>query len=212
MYPYYSYYPYTPYIHPNFLSYYGLRNQNHYFHRQQPVTGQVTWTEGGELTKCEIPWSFNEYMTAAVGEDSPYGCGDSIKIKNISAPYGREVIVTVVDEVAGYPPNRINIHRRAFEALGVNPNIGVLNVEITPTPELEQERWGKYLLEVTQVAYPSYRVTEYRTVGKSRISESQIKETYEFVLQSAQEKIKVQGNVVYNPNTDRVYSFDIKEV
>lgn len=151
-------------------------------------------------------------MTAAVGENSPFRCGQMLKIRNLSAPYGREIIVKVVDEVPGYQDNEINLHRRAFQALGVNPNIGRLNIEIFPSPQLEEEKWGKYLLEVTQAAYPGYQVTDYKTVRKSRISDQQIRETYEFQLQSPQETITVQGNVIYNPNTDRIVSFDIKEM
>lgn len=180
--------------------------------RQQGIRGIATWTDGGETTKCGIPWSDQEYMTAAVGENSPFRCGQMLKIRNLSAPYGREIIVKVVDEVPGYQDNEINLHRRAFQALGVNPNIGRLNIEIFPSPQLEEEKWGKYLLEVTQAAYPGYQVTDYKTVRKSRISEQQIRETYEFQLQSPQETITVQGNVIYNPNTDRIVSFDIKEM
>lgn len=180
--------------------------------RQQVIKGQATWTTGGPVTKCGIPWSTNEYMTAAVGENTPYECGESIKVRNISVPGEREVIVTVVDRVAGYPPNRINLHRNAFVALGANPDIGVLNVEITPHPQLEEEKWGKYLLEVTQSAYPSYDAVDYQLIEKKQISPTQTRETYEFTLQSPRERIKVRGRVVYNPVTDRVISFDITEV
>jgi hypothetical protein len=105
-------------------------------------------------------------MTAAVGVNTPYQCGQALKITY--PPTQRVLVVTVVDRVPDYPPNRINLHRKVFEALGANPDLGIINVEITPSPELEQERWGKYLLEVTQSAYPTYNVTEYRTVGKNR--------------------------------------------
>lgn len=180
--------------------------------RQQAIRGQATWTNGGPVTKCGIPWSTNEYMTVAVGENTPYECGEMIKVKNLSVAGEREVIVTVVDRVAGYPFNRINLHRRAFEALGANPSIGIVNVEITPHPQLEQEKWGKYLLEVTQVAYPSYQVTDYQSIEKTQDSPTETKEVYEFTLQSPQEQIKVRGTVVYNPKTDRIISFDIMEV
>ncbi|WP_102349114.1 DUF3889 domain-containing protein [Bacillus sp. Marseille-P3661] len=176
------------------------------------ITGQATWTDGGQVTKCNIPWSDNQYMTAAVGENTPYQCGQTLKIRNLSEPGQREILVEVVDRVAGYPANRINLHRRAFEALGANVSLGVINVEIIPTPELEQEKWGKYLLAVTQSAYPGYRVTDYKSVGKTQISPTQTREIFEYILHSQQEQIKIRGTVVYNPNTDRVISFDIKEV
>ncbi|WP_138417555.1 DUF3889 domain-containing protein [Aquibacillus sediminis] len=180
--------------------------------RQQSVQGQATWTEGGQTTQCGIAWSTNQYMTAAVSDSSPYQCGQLLKIKNLSLPGEREIIVTVVDKVEGYPANKVNLHRQAFQALGANPSIGVLSIEITPSPELEQERWGKYLLEVTQVAYPNYNVTEYNLVSKNQLTNQRMKETYEYILQSNQEQMKVRGTVTYNPSTDRIISFDITEV
>ncbi|WP_079530032.1 DUF3889 domain-containing protein [Halobacillus hunanensis] len=199
-----GYHPYLAYPFHNYRGYVP------YYYRQQPVRGQATWTEGGQVTQCGIPWSENHYMTAAVGENSPYQCGQTLKIRNLASQ--REVLVTIVDKVPGYPPNKINLHRQAFQTLGGNLDAGVINIEITPSPELEQEKWGKYLLEVTQTAYPEYNVIEYNSVGKTQLSATQIKETYEYILTSPQERIKVRGNVIYNPDTDRVISFDIKEV
>ncbi|WP_102028421.1 DUF3889 domain-containing protein [Salirhabdus sp. Marseille-P4669] len=189
-----------------------LPYSNHYYHRQRPVRGQATWTDGGQVTNCGIPWSENQYMTVAVGEQSPFTCGQTIKVRHYTSLGPREVIVTVVDKVRGYPANRLNLHKRAFEALGARPEVGVINIEILSSPELEEEKWGKYLLEVTQVAYPSYNITDYKQVEKKSISANQTQETYEFVLESPDDgQIRVQGNVIYNPNTDRVISFDIKE-
>ncbi|WP_099158229.1 DUF3889 domain-containing protein [Virgibacillus ndiopensis] len=210
---YYYPYVYSPYYFQNPHATYD-RNYpyyNNYLDRQQPVRGQATWTEGGQVTKCGIPWSSNQYMTVAVGENSPYQCGQTLKITNLTTPT-RDILVTVVDQVPSYPANKINLHRKAFEALGANTSQGVINVEISPSPELEQEKWGKYLLEVTQTAYPNYNVTEYNKIGETQLSSNQTQETYEYVLQSSQERIKVQGTVIYNPNTDRIISFDIKEV
>lgn len=178
--------------------------------RQQTIQGQATWTDGGQVTQCNLPWSQNEYMTAAVGVNTPYQCGQAIKVKYPQTQ--RELIVTVVDRVPDYPANRINLHRRAFEALGANPAEGVINVEITPQPELEEERWGKYLLEVTQAAYPAYQATDYRFVSRTDVTPTQTREIYEFTLRSTQETIRVRGTVVYNPQTDRIVSFDIQEI
>lgn len=202
--------PFNSYYYPSYnLDYF---SDPVYSDRRQPIRGQATWTDGGQVTKCGIPWSKNQYMTAAVGENTPYQCGQTLKIKSLAAPGPREIIVTVVDRVAGYPRNKINLHRKAFQALGVNPAIGVIPIEIIPSPELEEERWGKYLLEVTQAAYPSYDVTDYKSVGKTQLSSTQTKETYELILKSPQENIKIRGNVIYNPNTNRVISFDLQEV
>ncbi|MRG86114.1 DUF3889 domain-containing protein [Salinibacillus xinjiangensis] len=178
--------------------------------RQQPISGQATWTEGGQVTKCNQPWSSNEYMTVAVGENTPYQCGQTLKVTNPTNQ--REVLVTVVDQVKGFPPNKINLHRKAFEALGVSPDMGVINVQITPQPQLEEEKWGKYLLEVTQTAYPNFKVTDYNSVEKTSVSSNRTREVYDFKLQSPQESLVVRGTVLYNPNTDRVISFDIKEM
>ncbi|MGN8645857.1 DUF3889 domain-containing protein [Gracilibacillus sp. HCP3S3_G5_1] len=178
--------------------------------RQNLINGQATWTEGGNVTQCNIPWSHNQYMTVAVSSNSPYQCGQTIKVRN---PQNlREVIVTVVDTVPNAPETRLNLHRRAFEALGVNPSVGVISIQFEPSPELEQVKWGKYLLEVTQVAYPNYNVTDYSFVEKTQLGENRVREVYDFHLQNTQERITVRGTVVYNPTTERVISFDIKEI
>jgi len=216
------------YYNPNFSPapyYYWPAYQNHRYEtgwnlpfspdvdfRQQPIKGQASWTNGGPVTQCNIPWSDNEYMTASVGTNSPYRCGQTLKIRNLSAPAQKEILVKVVDQVQGYPANKINLHRKAFEALGSSPSVGVINVEITPSPEVEQEEWGRYLLTITQAAYPGYRVTDYRYIGKSTESSNRTKQSYEFTLQSPQETMKVKGTVFYDPNTNRVISFDLNEM
>lgn len=182
-----------------------------YPHRQQTIRGQATWTEGGPVTKCGIPWSANHYMTTAVSPESPYQCGQTLKISNPAIPQ-RQIIVTVVDEVRGYPPNRINLQRQAFSALGANPSQGVIDVEITPSPELEAQEWGKYLLEVVQIGYPKYNVLEYDKTGETQLAGNRVKETYEYVLESPQERLKVRGTVIYNAATDRIVSFDVQEI
>ncbi|WP_106408547.1 DUF3889 domain-containing protein [Alteribacter populi] len=191
--------------------YYNNVTHPYYMERQQPIRGQATWTEGGEVTQCGIPWSENQYMTVAVGVNAPFRCGETLIIKNLSLP-GNEVSVTVVDEVPTYPPNKINLHRNAFQALGADLNEGVINVEIAPSPELDEGAWGRNLLGVTQSAYPNYNVVDYKSIEKTVPSPGQTRETYDFILQSPQEQITVQGNVTYNPNTNRVINVDLKEV
>jgi hypothetical protein len=210
---YHSYWSIVPYSQPTYYDYnrsYSLYPYHQY--RQQPVRGQATWTDGGQITKCGIPWSDNEYMTASVGTNAPYRCGQTLKIRNLSSPSQKEILVKIVDQVPSYPANKINLHRRAFLALGSNPSVGVINVEITPSPEVEQEEWGRYLLTITQAAYPSYRVTDYQFIGKSQESPTRTKQMYEFTLQSPQETMKVRGNVLYDSNTNRVISFDLNEI
>lgn len=193
------YYPYQ------FNPYFAL---NH--NRQNMIRGQATWTEGGQVTQCGIPWSDNQYMTVAVAPNSGFQCGQTIKVRNPAN--AREILVEVVDTVPGNPANRINLHRRAFEALGARPEMGIINVEITRTPELEEERFGKYLLEITQVAYPGYNVVDYSFLGRERIDANRIRESYEFVVRSPREELTVHGTVVFNPTTNRVISFNLEEL
>lgn len=211
MFPYLPFaYPFYAMPYPSQVSLTDVRFSNEA--RQQAVRGQATWTEGGEVTKCNLSWSANNFMTAAVGEDSPYQCGDYIRIRNIGAPYGREIVVMVVDEVVGYPPNRINLQRRAFQALGVNPNIGVLNVEIMPMEDTETEMWGAHLVNVVRVAFPAYQLVDYRLVSKSKVSENVEKESYTFSMQHGQESIEIVGDIIYNPHTNRILSIKMEEV
>ncbi|MCA1011714.1 DUF3889 domain-containing protein [Halobacillus halophilus] len=219
MYSHYYHVPYgyphvpAPYQEPSYSRYsypHYFANRQSYYDFRQPVRGQATWTEGGAVTQCGIPWSNNQYMTAAVGSNSPYQCGQAIKVRNVTN--GRVVIVTVVDKVSNYPANKINLHRKAFEALGANIDLGVINVDIIASPELEEEKWGKYLLEIIQAAYPNYNVTDYSKVSQNQVNGGGIREVYKFVMQSPQETTTIQGSVVYNPNTDRINSINFKEV
>ncbi|GGJ85093.1 hypothetical protein GCM10007063_04540 [Lentibacillus kapialis] len=181
-----------------------------YNSRQQQISGTATWTEGGQLTKCGIPWSDNLYMTTAVGEDSPYQCGQTLQI---SYPVtGRSILVEIVDQVPGYPNNRLNVHRRVFEILGANPQQGMIDILILPVGQIGQQQWGRYLREITQATYPNYNVTGYSYVGKTAESASRTKETYEFILKSGQETITVHTSVVYNPNNNRINSVNVNEV
>lgn len=210
---YHPYWPATAYSLPSHSDYnrsYSLDPYDQY--RQQSVRGQATWTDGGQVTKCGIPWSDNEYMTASVGTNAPYRCGQTLKIRNLSSSSQKDILVKIVDQVPNYPANKINLHRRAFLALGSDLSVGIINVEITPSPEVEQQEWGRYLLNITQTAYPGYHVTDYQFVKKSQQSPTRATQMYEFTLQSPQETMKVQANVIYDPNTNRVISFDLNEV
>lgn len=211
MYPYYNQYqPVNQFyreapVHP-------YPQQFRYWDRQPVLSGQATWTDGGRVTQCGIPWSYSEYMTAAVGVNSHYQCGQTLKVRNLSTQNQREVIVTIVDKVPGFPADKINLHRKAFEALGADPTVGVINIEFEPSPELAEEKWGKYLLEVTQIAYPNYNVSDYNFVERTNPAPNQTREVYRYTLQSPQERIIIRGTVIYNSNTNRIVSFDIKEI
>ncbi|MDG5788362.1 DUF3889 domain-containing protein [Evansella sp. AB-P1] len=193
--------------------------------RQQPARGQASWTDGGQVTRCGIPWSHNQFMTVAVGVNAPYRCGDILIIRNLTSPGQREITVTVVDQVTNYPANKINLHRNAFEALGANLNEGVINVEIIPAtnqvpqpspnqgpqPSVNDNGWGRLLSGVIQSAYPSSQVVNYQPIGKTEVSPTQTRETYEFTLQGLQGQLKIRGNVVYNSSTNQLVSVDLKE-
>ncbi|UOQ87153.1 DUF3889 domain-containing protein [Gracilibacillus salinarum] len=189
--------------------YYNYGYTNSYMMRPQTLNGTATWTNGGNVTKCGIPWSYNQYMTVAVSSNSSFQCGQTLKVTN--PQNGREAIVTVVDTVPNVPANQLNLHQRAFQILA-NPSVGVLPVQFQASPEVEQEKWGKYLLEVTQTAYPNYNVTDYGFVERTPVTNDQVKEVYDFYLTNGQEQLTVRGTVVYNPMTNRVVSFGITEL
>ncbi|WP_142303575.1 DUF3889 domain-containing protein [Evansella halocellulosilytica] len=219
----YYYYPYYQHGYYPFIE--GNRYNQHPYHsydrsftvnphdmwRQQTVRGQASWTEGGPVTQCNIPWSHNDYMTAAVGANAPYQCGQMLRVKNITSPDQEEISVMVVDQVPGYPPNNINLHRNAFEALGADPNVGIIQVEITPEED-EENAWGRYLLRIVQTAYTGYDVLDYTRTEETEVSPTQIIETYEYRLQSPEETISVRANITYNPQTNQVVSLDLTEL
>lgn len=176
--------------------------------RQQPLIGQATWTDGGPITQCGIPWSHNQFMTVAVGQNTPYYCGQELTIRNRTAPF-REITVTVVDKVPNYPPNRVNLHRRAFTALGANPSLGVLEVDIIPSEERDTELWGRYLQNVTQTAYPDHQLVANRALAKYVINPNHTTEIYDYTLQAPEELITVRGQITYNPTTNRPVSINL---
>jgi hypothetical protein len=100
--------------------------------KKKPVYGIATWTEGGKTTKCGIPWTYNNGMTVAVGDSSPFKCGQVLLISNKSTSQPKEILVMVVDEVKGYAPNKINLSKAAFEALGSPASVGIIEIDITP--------------------------------------------------------------------------------
>lgn len=216
MFPYRSYFPNPvqrankpavsiPYTHTH-------PNDSLLFTRQQPVQGQATWTDGGQMTKCMIPWSDQNYMTAAVGTDSPYRCGQILKIRNLSTSHPKEIFVKVVDQVPQAPATVLNLHRQAFLALGSPLSQGIINIEILPTTNQDEAQWRNYVLSVTQAAYPNYAITDYQLVDNYPISTNQTIRTYQFQLKSAHEEILVRGNILYHPQTQRVFSVDMKEM
>lgn len=181
----------------------------HWEERQQMVHGQATWTVGGQETKCGIPWSRNQYMTAAVGETSPFTCGQIVKVRNLQN--GREISVMIVDEVRGFPANRINLHRRAFEALGADLNMGILNVGIEQSTGMEQGRFVSRLEGIVQTVYPNALPHDFQSVETLRTETGHIKEVYDFVMNSNGEESLVRGEIVYLPNTDHIVSLYLEE-
>lgn len=96
--------------------------------------------------------------------------------------------------------------------MGADPSVGVIHVQIEPVPKLEDEKWGKFLLEIVQTSYPDGKVLEYNHMGSTKAGSEQIQETYDFILQSPKDKITIRGEVIYNPNKERVISVNIKEI
>lgn len=180
--------------------------------REKSVKGHATWSEGGKITKCSIPWSHNEFMTTAVGSNSPYKCGEVLLVKNLAN--NKEIKVTVVDEIRGYPSNRISLHRKAFEALGANLDEGIINIEIMPAPVAEAARgdWGNYLLNVARAAFPQYNITGYQTIDQQPLESSQVQHTYDYFLESYEGTNTIRGNVIIDSSNNQVLSIDLKEV
>lgn len=180
--------------------------------RQPSIKGQATWTEGGQVTKCNIPWSENDYMTAAVGENSPFQCGETIKIRNLQAPFGREIYVKIVDEVEGYPEDKINLHRNAFEALGINPNIGIVQVEMIPISQEEERNWEQYILQIVQTTFPNSTIINYDLVRKNSPNTSQTMSTYLVTLNNMQNAFQIEANITYETPSNRVMSVQLRRI
>ncbi|RKL65676.1 DUF3889 domain-containing protein [Salipaludibacillus neizhouensis] len=180
------------------------------FNRQQRVRGEATWTEGGEVTKCGIPWSHSQYMTVAVAANTPYRCGETLIVKNLSEPE-QEIAVTVVDQIGESGQGNITLHRKAFEALGADVEEGIIPVEILPSNDTNQESRATYLLNVIQSAYPRFNIVSYQSIDNEEIFRDEVKEIYEYSLLSpSSEQVLVRTNLIFNPFTNKMISIDIK--
>ncbi len=176
------------------------------------VYGQATWTNGGPITQCGIPWSHNAYMTAAVGTNSPYQCGQTLKVHHTSLFTPKDILVTVVDKVPGYPANKINLSRAAFQALGAKLSDGVADVQITTDPKIEEWEWGKYLLAAVQATFPNSTIFDYDYKGRTQASPDQIRQTYQFSLRSNGQQFNVLASALYNKNNNQLYKIEIRRI
>lgn len=193
----------------NFPYYYNYQQYPGEF-RQNLVNGQATWTNGGSVTQCNIPWSSNQYMTVAVSSNSPYGCGQKLKVINPTT--SNEITVTIVDTVPNAPATSLNLHRSAFAALGVDPAVGILPIQFQAVEEHDSRDWDDYLLNIIQVAYPNYNVVNYYLEEKTEVNTNQVEAVYHFTLQNSQGQLNVRGTVIYNPSTNRVISFNVEQM
>ncbi|GIO25930.1 RlpA-like double-psi beta-barrel domain-containing protein [Ornithinibacillus bavariensis] len=200
---YYGYYPYPVYPVPAYRVPEPIPTDE-----IQRISGEATWTMGGESTQCGFSWSTNNYMTVAVGNNSPYTCGQRIRVRN--PENGKAINATVVDTVHGFPNNRINLHRRAFEALGANPNQGILHIEIEPVRDEEEGRKGEYLQEIVQTAFSQANVRGYDFLGKTEDTSSFVTENYNFFVQTNEGDYSVRGTVSFHPESDQIAALKLE--
>ncbi|WP_062046603.1 hypothetical protein [Bacillus sp. JCM 19034] len=83
-----GYYPHIkPHGHHQPFGYQHNRQQHSYngvnssYWREQLISGDATWTNGGAVTKCGLPWTMNQSMTVAVSEQSRFRCGEKLRIR-----------------------------------------------------------------------------------------------------------------------------------
>ncbi|MET3684327.1 rare lipoprotein A [Alkalibacillus flavidus] len=179
-------------------------------HEDGSVAGDATWTEGGEVTKCNLSWSDMNNMTTAVSPNSPYQCGDLLKVTYLET--GQSITVKVVDSVSGYPKNRLNLHRQAFQALGANLDLGVIPVVISRVSASNGSRYEQMLMNMMQAAFPNARMKQSRQTNKEQMSGGRMKETYEMVLETEVSDVTMQGDVVYHPTSQQVQSIHFKRL
>ncbi|SNX86377.1 uncharacterized protein MEPE_05086 [Melanopsichium pennsylvanicum] len=77
--------------------------------------GQMTYYYGTQLLNPACPNAStpsDASMTAAISNDSPFQCGDQIKIANKN---GKQVTVTVVDRCEGCSSDHLDVTKAVFE-------------------------------------------------------------------------------------------------
>ncbi|NIK12085.1 RlpA-like double-psi beta-barrel domain-containing protein [Alkalibacillus almallahensis] len=175
----------------------------------ESISGDATWTEGGPVTKCNLAWSDMNHMTTAVSTDSPYTCGQLLNVRFEDT--GKEVTVKVVDTVAGYPQNRLNLHRQVFEALGANLDWGIIPIRIAVVPTDGNGQLRDVLWNVLGQTYPGATIKNSQWQEEENVSGGYLKESYLFTLGTSEGDMTVRGDVVFHPNTKRIRSINLTE-
>ncbi|ETS65423.1 hypothetical protein PaG_00157 [Moesziomyces aphidis] len=92
-----------------------LETRKHHSKGKKVNGGKVTYYYGSQLLNPACPGAptpSDSSMTAAISFDSPFQCGDRIKI---SDPQGKHAVVTVVDRCAGCTWNWIDVTKGVFQ-------------------------------------------------------------------------------------------------
>jgi hypothetical protein len=73
-------------------------------------------------------------------------------------------------------------------------------------------KWSRAALSEIMKKYPNSSVTDFKYLGRSNISNTQSKDTFDFMLQKNTEKKVVRADVYFNPQTNQLISIQTKIV
>lgn len=92
---------------------------HHHHHKSTSIkSGKVTYYSGNQLKNPRCPGHKNpndNSMIAAVSADSPFNCGDRVKITDHHS--GKDAIVTVIDRCAGCTADWIDVTKGVFRKM-----------------------------------------------------------------------------------------------
>lgn len=91
---------------------------HHKSHKTSIKSGKVTYYSGQQLKNPRCPGHKNpndDSMIAAVSADSPFNCGDKVKITDHHS--GKHAVVTVIDRCAGCSADWIDVTKGVFRKM-----------------------------------------------------------------------------------------------
>ena len=78
--------------------------------------------------------------------------------------------------------------------------------------EQDYAKWGTMALNAVKVQYPGSDVSEYEYLGRNIISDTETKDTFDFVVKKNATKKLVRAYVTFNPKNNQLINLQIKEI
>lgn len=86
---------------------------------------------------------------------------------------------------------------------------GMQNVQ---AEKIDYEKYGKIAIAVVKADYPGEPVTEYQYLGREKISETDVQDSFQFVVKEEGKTKKIVVKVKHSIQNNKLLSFTVEEM